>query len=31
LGDGLDQAEEARFGVTDEEIDAAVRERLGED
>jgi hypothetical protein len=31
LGDGLDQAEEARFGVTDEEIDDAVRERLDED
>lgn len=31
LGDGLDQAEEARFGITDEEIDAAVREQLGED
>jgi len=31
LGDGLDQAEEARLGVTDEDIDDAVRERLGED
>jgi hypothetical protein len=31
LGGGLDQAEEARFGVTDEEIDAAIRERLGDD
>jgi hypothetical protein len=29
LGGGLDQAEEARLGVTDEEIEAAVRERLG--
>jgi hypothetical protein len=29
LGGGLDQAEEALLGVTDEEIDAAVRERLG--
>jgi len=29
LGGGLDQAEEAQFGVTDEEIEAAVRERLG--
>ena len=29
LGGGLDQAEEARLGVTDEEIAAAVRERLG--
>ena len=31
LGDGLDQAEEARFGITDEEIDAVVREQLGDD
>jgi hypothetical protein len=31
LGDGLDQAEEARLGVTDEEIDAAIRQRQGED
>ncbi|MEJ0086448.1 MAG: hypothetical protein WDO72_12240 [Pseudomonadota bacterium] len=31
LGGGLDQAEEAQLGVTDEEIDAAVRERLGLD
>lgn len=31
LGGGLDQAEEALLGVTDEEIDAAVRERLGLD
>jgi hypothetical protein len=31
LGGGLDQAEEARLGVTDEEIEAAVRERLGLD
>lgn len=31
LGDGLDQAEEARFGITDEEIDAVVREQGGED
>jgi len=29
LGGGLDQAEEAQLGVTDEEIEAAVRERLG--
>jgi len=29
LGGGLDQAEEAQLGVTDEEIAAAVRERLG--
>ena len=29
LGGGLDQAEEALLGVTDEEIEAAVRERLG--
>jgi hypothetical protein len=28
LGGGLDQAEEAQLGVTDEEIDAAVRKRL---
>jgi hypothetical protein len=31
LGGGLDQAEEARLGVTDEEIAAAVREKLGLD
>jgi hypothetical protein len=31
LGGGLDQAEEAQLGITDEEIDAAVRERLGLD
>jgi hypothetical protein len=31
LGGGLDQAEEAQLGVTDEEIDAAVRARLGLD
>jgi hypothetical protein len=31
LGGGLDQAEEAQLGVTDEEIDAAVREKLGLD
>jgi hypothetical protein len=31
LGGGLDQAEEAQLGVTDEEIDAAVRDRLGLD
>jgi hypothetical protein len=31
LGGGLDQAEEAQLGVTDEEIEAAVRERLGLD
>lgn len=29
LGGGLDQAEEAQLGVTDEEIEAAVRARLG--
>ena len=29
LGGGLDQAEEAQLGVTDEEIEAAVRTRLG--
>ena len=29
LGGGLDQAEEAQLGITDEEIDAAVRDRLG--
>jgi len=27
LGDGLDQAEEAQLGVTDEELAAALRER----
>lgn len=31
LGGGLDQAEEAQLGITDEEIDAAVRESLGLD
>ena len=31
LGGGLDQAEEAQLGITDEEIDSAVRERLGLD
>jgi hypothetical protein len=31
LGGGLDQAEEARLGITAEEIDTAVRERLGLD
>ncbi|MGE0861583.1 MAG: chemotaxis protein [Gammaproteobacteria bacterium] len=32
LGDGLDQAEEARLGITDEELEALIRERLeGED
>ena len=31
LGGGLDQAEEAQLGITDEEIEAAVRERLGLD
>jgi hypothetical protein len=31
LGGGLDQAEEALLGVTDEEIEAAVREKLGLD
>jgi hypothetical protein len=29
LGGGLDQAEEAQLGITDEDIDAAVRESLG--
>jgi len=29
LGGGLDQAEEAQLGITDEEIDDAVREHLG--
>lgn len=29
LGGGLDQAEEAQLGVTDEEIQAAVRARIG--
>ena len=29
LGGGLDQAEEAQLGITDEQIDAAVRDRLG--
>jgi len=29
LGGGLDQAEEAQLGVTDEEIESAVREELG--
>jgi hypothetical protein len=29
LGGGLDQAEEAQLGVTDEEIESAVRDRLG--
>ncbi len=31
LGDGLDQAEEAQFGITDEEIDAVVRGQGAED
>jgi hypothetical protein len=31
LGGGLDQAEEAQLGITDEEIEVAVRERLGLD
>jgi hypothetical protein len=31
LGGGLDQAEEAQLGVTDDEIAAAVRKRLGLD
>ena len=31
LGGGLDQAEEALLGVTDEDIEAAVREKLGLD
>jgi hypothetical protein len=31
LGGGLDQAEEAQLGVTDEEIESAVRDRLGLD
>jgi hypothetical protein len=29
LGGGLDQAEEAQLGVTDEEISAALRDRVG--
>jgi hypothetical protein len=29
LGGGLDQAEEAQLGVTDEQIEAAVRDELG--
>ncbi len=29
LGGGLDQAEEAQLGITDEDIEAAVREELG--
>jgi hypothetical protein len=29
LGGGLDQAEEAQLGITDEEITEAIRERLG--
>lgn len=29
LGGGLDQAEEAQLGVTDEEIKAALRSRIG--
>lgn len=28
LGSGLDQAEEAQLGVTDEEIEAALRDRI---
>ncbi len=31
LGDGLDQAEEARLGVTDEEIEEAARVKAGLD
>jgi hypothetical protein len=31
LGGGLDQAEEAQLGITDEEIAAAARKLLGED
>ena len=31
LGGGLDQAEEAQLGITDEEIDAEVRKQLGLD
>ena len=31
LGGGLDQAEEAQLGFTDEEIEAVVREQLGLD
>jgi len=31
LGGGLDQAEEAQLGFTDEEIEAVVREELGLD
>ncbi len=30
LGDGLDQAEEAQLGVTDEEIQRALRDRAGQ-
>ena len=29
LGGGLDQAEEARIGITDEEIEAALKDRTG--
>lgn len=29
LGRGLDQAEEAQFGVTDEELERALHDRLG--
>ncbi len=29
LGGGLDQAEEAQLGITDEEIEAALRDRTG--
>lgn len=31
LGGGLDQAEEAQLGITDEEIEEKIRKRLGED
>lgn len=31
LGGGLDQAEEAQLGITDEEIDRALRDRAGTD
>jgi hypothetical protein len=31
LGNGLDQAEEAQLGVTDEELERALRERAGLD
>jgi hypothetical protein len=31
LGGGLDQAEEAQLGITDEDIDRELQERMGED